>query len=123
MRGRAIFSRTRVDAFNASFHKIGEIIPVLRQPSVGPHHSVDDFISDLHHVRKNARIAERLRRLLRVFEDRFHQFRVRHAYPSLGRKLFAGIGPGIRVVVVQQKVIAKFLGGLGQRDGVLEIVG
>ena len=49
----------RIDAVDARVDELRELVPVLRQLAVRPHHAVDDLVADLHHLRQHAGVAER----------------------------------------------------------------
>src|ERR1035438_8044660 len=100
-------SSSRVHARNARFDQIREVVPIVREPAIRPEHAVDDFIADLHHVRRHARLVERGYGLRCVFEHCFDQLGMRHAFPGFWEELLARIGPGVRIVVVEQKMVTQ----------------
>ncbi len=116
-------ARAGFHAGDSGLDEIGEVVPIGRQFGVGPEHSVADFVTDLDHVREHAGFTEGDGGLLRVVEQGLNHLVVRHTFPRPGDELLAGVGPGVRVVIVEQKAVAQLAGRFGQGDGVLQAVG
>src|SRR6266567_5123005 len=116
-------SGSRFNTCNARLDQIGEVVPIAGQTAIRPEHAIDDFITDLDHVRKHSRLAECRYRLLGVFENRLDQLDMRHALPGFWKELLAWIGPSIGIVIVEQEMETKFLGGFGERNCVFQIIG
>src|SRR5258708_36146280 len=86
-------------------------------------HTVENFITNLEHGWTPSRPAECRYRFLGVFENRLDQLDMRHALPGFWKELLARIGPSVGIVIVEQEMETKFLGGFGERNCVFQIIG
>src|SRR3990170_3545557 len=53
-----IISAARKNTIDPGLNQLCEVIPIIRQLSIGPKHSVADFISYLYHMRVNTSISK-----------------------------------------------------------------
>ncbi len=115
-----------IDLFDGGggVEELGELVPVFGGASaVGAvgHEAGGDFISDLDHVGLCAGVFELLDDVAGVVVGFLDEVGEGEVFPRGGGELFAGVGPGVGVVEVEEEFHAGGFDAFGHGDGVGEV--